>query len=254
VVLGVRQITAAVASNANVVPTVTFTGCEKVSVRTSARIIVSQQIADIARRKIIESMPWSNDQIRIDIGKISDTLMVPEGDIKIIAELPDNCNYRNSQTVHIIVQENGRIIRKFPITARIRIYEDVCVAKTRINRHEHFSTDKIRIERREITEITRAVFSITDSLIGKSADRTIIAGKVITDDFIKEPLLVRKGEMIRIVLTINDAVVSADGEALRDGVYGANVPVRNMLTGKRINAFVVGEAAVSLQKPNGGLL
>jgi flagella basal body P-ring formation protein FlgA len=253
-VLGTRQISSAISSSHKANAAVQFTGSEKVSVRTSARIIVSQQVADIARREIIESMPWEVDQVRIDIGKISDTMMVPEGEIKIEAELPLNCNYRNSQTVQIIVSQQGRVVRKFPATARIRIYEDVCVAKTRINRHEQFSLDKIRIERREITEITRSVFGVIDSLLGKTVDKTIIAGKVITDDFVKEPLLVRKGEMIRIVTSVNDAVVSVDGEALRDGVYGANVPVRNMLTGKRINAFVVGEAAVSLQKPNGGLL
>ena len=117
-----------------------------------------------------------------------------------------------------------------------------------------FSEDNSRIERREITEVSNRFFEIKDTLLGQIADRSILAGKIITEDYIKEPLLVRKGDNVKIVSSVNDAVVSVEGEALRDGSLGAKVPVRNMLTGKRVTAYVVGESAVSMQRPKGGLL
>ncbi|MBL8028783.1 MAG: flagellar basal body P-ring formation protein FlgA [Fibrobacteres bacterium] len=231
-----------------------LSGAERVKVKTGARIIPPQVLTDIARKKVIESMPWKLEQIRLDINRMPDTLMVSDGEVSITAELPQNCDYRNSQIVELVVAEPGNIIRRFPLAVRIRIFEDVYVAKTKVARHELFSDDNIRIERREITEVKGAFFGANDTISGRIADKTILAGKIITDDYLMEPLLVRKGENVKIVSTINDAVVSVDGEALRDGALGVKVPVRNMLTGKRVTAYVVGESAVSMQRPKGGLL
>jgi flagella basal body P-ring formation protein FlgA len=249
-----KQVSISLASNKSIEVVPAISGAESVSIKTAARVVVSQQISDIVKRKITAQMPWRKDQARIDMGRMADTIMVPAGDVSIVAELAENCNFRNSQTVQILISKDGEVIRKFPVVARIRIFENVCVAKNRINRHERLTAENIRIEKREITEMKRKVFDIADSLDGKTVDRTILAGTIITDDFIKLPLLVKKGEPIKIVSTINEAVVAVDGEALRDGILGANIPVRNMLTGKRINAYVIGESTVSLQRSNGGLL
>ncbi len=228
---------------------ITVLGPDFVKVRSEAAVILGQKIRDAVRNKIYSEMPWKMEDVRIDFGSVPDTIVVPAGSMVKSANLPENCSFRNTQTVQVVIENNAKIVRKIPITARIRIFRPVCVALTRINRNAPITESSIRVEKREVTELSRNSYEFPDSLYGKVVDRTIIAGKILTDDYIKPEILVRGGEKVKIVASENEALVSVEGEALRDGAFGDKIPVRSALTGKRVSAFVVSRSTVSVVRP-----
>ena len=101
----------------------------------------------------------------------------------------------------------------------------------------------LALERRDVSAVRDALSDI-DAVEGLSGRRALKAGQVVQKGLLIEPLLVKRGALVRIVARTGPVEVSASGEALDAGRRGEIVRVRNVNTGKVIRARVAGDALV----------
>lgn len=97
----------------------------------------------------------------------------------------------------------------------------------------------------DISKAPGGFFSQPEAVIGKSAKRRIRAGQVLNPSLLVAPLLVRRGQAVKIIATMEGISASAPGEALENGELGAVIRVRNTRSQKEIDAKVVEEGVVS---------
>ncbi len=81
-------------------------------------------------------------------------------------------------------------------------------------------------------------------LTGKNAARTMTTGTVLREEDLKLPPVVLAGDPVELKLSRGGVLVTVRAFARRDGVIGQTIPVLNDLTGKLINARVVGPGRV----------
>jgi flagella basal body P-ring formation protein FlgA len=92
-------------------------------------------------------------------------------------------------------------------------------------------------------------FSNTESAYGLSARRPIQADAVILAGMVELPVLVKRGDMVRLQARSGAVNVETSAKALRDGKKGDSIPVQVEATKKQINAVVVDERTVQAGAP-----
>lgn len=105
---------------------------------------------------------------------------------------------------------------------------------------EHLATVEV-----DIGKAPGGFFSETDAVIGKAARRRIRAGQIINPSLLVAPLMVRRGQAVKIIANMDGISASTPGEALENGELGAVIRVRNSKSLKEIDAKVIEEGVVS---------
>jgi flagellar basal body P-ring formation protein FlgA len=95
--------------------------------------------------------------------------------------------------------------------------------------------------------LVQAVVSDAAELIGKTPRRAVRPGHPVRIADIQAPLLVRKGELVTIVLESGAMRLTAQGRASEDGGLGKPVRVANTRSGKMVDALVTASGTVKIE-------
>ncbi len=83
-----------------------------------------------------------------------------------------------------------------------------------------------------------------EAAIGQAPRRALRSGDVVRGSLLQAPVLVRRGDTVRIVAVREQVSVSMSGEALDEGRAGALIRVRNLGSGKVLRARVTAAGEV----------
>lgn len=127
--------------------------------------------------------------------------------------------------------------------ARAELSAEVVVAATALPPGRPISPSDLALERRDIGA-TPDAFSDPEAAIGQTSRRSLRAGQVLQKPMLAAPLLVRRGDSVRILARSGPVEVSSAGEALEAGHGDDVIKVRNAGTGKVIRARVTASGTV----------
>jgi flagella basal body P-ring formation protein FlgA len=100
----------------------------------------------------------------------------------------------------------------------------------------------------DIGSLRRGYFTNKDQLEGYLLQRTVKTGQVLTPYIVKAPALIKRGEWVTIISGRKGLTVTSSGEALKDGVLGDQIPVKNLRSNTKIRAWVVKKGVVATKK------
>jgi flagella basal body P-ring formation protein FlgA len=101
-----------------------------------------------------------------------------------------------------------------------------------------------RLLRKE--QVSRNALSAPEQIVGKSARRTLSDGKPLTSADIRQPQLVSRGSMVVMHYRTANMVITAHGTARENGTTGDTVRIRNVNSGKIVEAIVTGPDTVAV--------
>jgi flagella basal body P-ring formation protein FlgA len=114
-----------------------------------------------------------------------------------------------------------------------------------IERGQTISADQLKLRELDISKAPHGFFSGLDEVVGKGAKRRIRANQVVDSSLLAMPLLVRRGEEVKIVASREGINAATQGQALEDGEQGAVIRVRNLSSNKTIDAQVLESGVVT---------
>ncbi|RZI45022.1 flagellar basal body P-ring formation protein FlgA [Herbaspirillum sp. HC18] len=126
---------------------------------------------------------------------------------------------------------------------RAQVSARVLVAASDIPAGQILSASDMTLERRTIST-TPDVMSDKREAAGMSARRTIRAGDSVRKGLLVSPVLVKRGDTVRIVASKDGVEVTVAGVAMEGGASGAIVRVRNASSGNVIRTRIIGDATV----------
>lgn len=127
----------------------------------------------------------------------------------------------------------------------------VVVAATAIAKGSLIAASDVRLEPAASAEIQTAGFHSLEEVVGKEALRAIPAGVVLEPEFLRAPVLVRRGEVINLYARTPAVRIRTTARAQDDGGLGDTITVESLLNRARFSARVIGprEAEVELASP-----
>lgn len=124
-----------------------------------------------------------------------------------------------------------------------RISADVVIAKSALPAGKTIGPEDLASERRDISATPDAT-SDSGQIIGKASKRPLRSGEVISQRWLAEAVIVKRGSVVSILARQAEIEVQVEGEVLEPGHRDDIVSVRNKVTGKIIRARVTSASTV----------
>jgi len=84
---------------------------------------------------------------------------------------------------------------------------------------------------------------------GKTARRTLVAGKPIAMNALTEPMVIERGQSVRMVFNSGSLVISSIGVALQPGGVGDVIRLRNIDSGVVVSGRVQADGHIEIGEP-----
>lgn len=131
---------------------------------------------------------------------------------------------------------------------RARINAPVTIAAIAIPANKPLTPGDLQLDYRDVAQTPDALLN-PDAAVGYTLRRALKAGQVVQSRMLKGAQVVRRGQAVQILASAGPVEVTAAGTAMQDGALDDVIRVKNVNTGKVINARVTGAGTV---EPMGG--
>lgn len=142
---------------------------------------------------------------------------------------------------------------KKEVSGRIFPISQVPVLKTPLRPGDVISRDDVDYIDMHAADITPSMLTNADSLVGHSPRRGVSAMKPLMASDIQMPIVVKKGDLVTMVLKNKALNLTTQGRAMENGAEGDAIHVMNSSSKQVVDAVVTGALTVSIQPPQGNL-
>lgn len=167
---------------------------------------------------------------------------VPAGrmGVDLTARLRNGRPGRDQALVDVTIRVDGETEAVIPVMFAIRRYREVLVCAVSIPAGGALDQGRVGLQRVDLARYFGEPLEDPALIAGKIAARNLPAGSVLSALDVKEPEVVRKGEMVTMVAARGNLKVTARGIAVQGGALGEVIRLVNPATQKVICARVAG--------------
>ena len=208
--------------------------------------IGEQEIKQAVRSHIEENAPWPKDRVRVEyLAAIPEAVLtVGASSCQVRSRAGESYIGRTAFTVRF--SRGDTFVREETIRVRIEVLTDVVVTTGGIARDALIDQGDVTVKKKWLDTVTSGVVTDLAEVVGKKAAMRINAGTEITRNMLRSVPVVKKGEVVRIVLESGPMTISAVGLCQEDGGQGDLIRVENTSSRKVIFARVTGRSTVKV--------
>ncbi|CUH95506.1 hypothetical protein P22_1577 [Propionispora sp. 2/2-37] len=204
----------------------------------------SLQRAAIAEIKNRTGLAYEDNRLTIAPLNSPGDVVLPAGRADFYIEFPYGIRFNIPTTAYAVIKLDGRVYAKANLKFDVRMFQDVVVAARSIAINEVIAPESIKYERVDIGRMAQGYITATDEVTGMLARRVISPGTPINKYMLDEPLAIRRGGLVTIIVRIGDLEVTTEGEALQSGSVGDLIRVRNSTSKRVVAARILDEKSV----------
>ncbi len=133
------------------------------------------------------------------------------------------------------------------VPGRIKVYRTVVITTRAVPRKTVVSKDHIKLEQRDVSNLTAGYLEETDQALGHVTRRPMPIGSVIEPAALEKQRLVRRGERVTILADAGRLTVQMKGKALMDGASGDHVRAKNLSSGRVVEGTVTAAGTIHVR-------
>lgn len=183
-------------------------------------------------------------RIEVNPGTLDARLKLPACQEALQAFLPSGGRIGGINSVGIRCQKPKPWLLYVPIN--VKIFTPVVttthpmISGTRISLHD------VQVIEMDIANLSAGYFSTPEQVLNKTLKRPLSTGAVLSPRWVETPLLVRRGEQVMLLAETQGMQIRSTGKALKDGVAGAVIQVRNTSSNRIIEGVVTSAGIVKI--------
>lgn len=131
------------------------------------------------------------------------------------------------------------------VNSQANVFLPAVFASQVIERGQSIRAEQLQLQEVNIGKAPRGFFHDLDAVIGQGAKRRIRASQLLSPGLLTQPVLVKRGQRVKILASQDGIQASTLGEALENGQQGTVIRVRNLSSEKAIEAKVLEAGVVS---------
>lgn len=186
-------------------------------------------------------------EVRVKVIKEWMPLNIPSGVHFVEAFNLQGGGLTSMMAFYIRVISGGLVMGEWPIQARVELFQDVWVAQQRMERGQVVEDNAVESKRIDVLKERAVPLPASFKLTGYELAMPIPAGKVLTRRDIVEKELVKKGQMVDVLVSQGSLSLRMKAMALEGGAAGITVKLRNLDSRKDFFGEVIGEGQVSVK-------
>lgn len=212
----------------------------------ASQVLPAAALVDAVRRQVLPRLekPGLGRPSITPVSPLAD-LVLPTGNVQLVArvqELPSPMFI--SATVSIVL--DGRDYQSLPLTFRVGHYRDVVVAAHALAPHTVLGPGDFRVESRSSTEVPPDALATISDVPDLEAVVNVPAGEVIVPRMVRRKVLVKRGDIVTLVLDGQGFRITTQGQAGEDARRGDPVRVVNLSSKRELMGRVEGAGLVRI--------
>ena len=173
-------------------------------------------------------------------------MKLPAGEVSFSVEAPLGLLYDRRTPIYVSVLLDGRPYRRALSYYTVRVYDTVLVASRNLFPEQALSETDLRFEEREVTRVRGRCLKEKSEALGHVVSRMVREGTVLSEDLLRQPVVMESGAAVTIVSHYNGIEVRVSGVALTRGRVGQKMRVRNEASRKVMLARVLDASTVEI--------
>lgn len=171
---------------------------------------------------------------------------IPPGpyDVRVGPPTPTRGRHRR---LDVTLVQGDDTVATVPLRVEVSALAPVVTARRAVARGAVLGSDDLALEERDLADVPASALGELRQALGKEARTSLAAGTVLTVQALSSPPLVRRGDVVALVIETPAMRLSLPGEALESGAAGAPVRVRNRSSQQEVVGQVVERGTVLVQ-------
>lgn len=203
-----------------------------------------EDISSTAERFVISLLNTSDTDLSVSAKTLDPRLRLKACDVPLQAFLPDFSRPGMNTTVGVKCEGTSAWSLYVPVKSVFN--GAVVVLKQPISRGTVLTTAHLKLEERNLGNRSQDYYTDISAVVGKMAKRPIQAGKILSSVLLQQPKLVKRGETVTMLASIDSVKVSMNGQALMDGHEGQRIRVKNLRSQRIVEGIVKSDRIIYL--------
>ena len=208
---------------------------DEVLVTRAFQVLPGAAMVEAASREVrqrLEAQPGARGPWAVVATSRPADLRIPAGSVELVAQVQGDPSTQSSLGATVAVKVDGRPFQTVPLGLRVGRYQDVVVATRSLDTRSPLTAGDLRIEPRPSIDIPEGALSSLPDLADVDLTRSMREGEPLTAALLRRRVLVKRGELVTLLLEGPGFRIVAQGVASADARRGDMVKVLNA-TSKR---------------------
>jgi flagella basal body P-ring formation protein FlgA len=221
------------------------------AVTASSRWVKGADIRGFGEKYISDRLSSLSSTAVLDIEpkEVPKDILVPDRTVRLEIPPDTEARWRGNVVLRIVIHETGEDgtdleVGQSLLTCLVKVKQSLLVARVPIRNNDLISNLNTGVETVDATFLQEDGYSSLDEAAGLKARIFIGAEKVILPSMLERPPLIKRGDIVKLVVRSGMITVQTSAVALRDAALGDSIPVQIQDTKKQVQARVLDESTV----------
>jgi len=212
---------------------------DKIVVRREATQISQQQVEEIFKNFVLENSPWKHEEIYVQRVYFSGIPVIPTGRMTYEVTVSPKERFIGNMTASIDFYVNGEKVRTLNVSARIEVFGNVYLAAHPLKQNQMITASDVEVNRVNLTDAADRLATSLDQVENRRVLRNIGVHQPLELKDLDKPLVLKRGDMVKIIYDLPGLLVTDKGQVNSDGGVGDTLAVTNVSSKKTVYCKVV---------------
>ena len=213
---------------------------DRIVVRRESTQITQEQIEGIFKKFVFENSPWKQEEMNIQRVHFSGLPIIPTGQMTYEVT-PSSAKERfiGNVTATVDFYVNGEKVRTLGVVGRIEVFGNVYLTSRPLSQNEMISQADLEVHKMNLTDAADRFATRIDQVENRRVLRSIGVHQPLELRDLDKPLVLKRGDSVKIVYDEPGLSVTANGQANADGGVGDTLAITNTASKKTVYCKVV---------------
>lgn len=185
-----------------------------------------------------------DEEIQINVGRLDPRLTLHRCEMPLVAFHQGYETRQGRSTVGVRCTDHKPWSLYVPIT--IKNFKSVVILKQTAARNTVITEAEISLEKMNINRLSSGYFSDINQVKGKILTQSLSKGAVLTNNHIKLPMAINRGQLVTLIAKNSVIEVRAEGKAMSKGAIGERIKVKNMKTKRIVEGVIIDKHLINV--------
>ena len=212
---------------------------DRIVVRRESTQITQEQIEEIFKKFVFENSPWKQEEINIQRVRFSGLPIIPTGTMTYEITASPKERFIGNVTVTIDFYVNGEKVRTLGAAGKVEVFGNAYLASRPLKQNEMISGADLEVRKMNLTDAADRFATRLDQVENRRVLRNLGVHQPLELKDLDKPLVLKRGDQVKIIYDEPGLSVTAKGQANADGGIGDTLAVTNISSQKTLHCKVV---------------
>jgi flagella basal body P-ring formation protein FlgA len=207
---------------------------DKIIVRREATQISQEQVEEIFKKFVLENSPWKHEEMNIQRVHFSGIPSIPTGKMTYDIKVSPKERFIGSVTATIDFFVGDEKARTLVVTGKVEVFGNAYLAAHPLKQNQIVTEADLEVQKINLTEAADRVATSLDQVESRRVLRNVGLHQPLELKDLDKPLVLKRGDIVKIVYEQPGLSVTAKGQVNADGGVGDTLAVTNTTSQKKI--------------------